>query len=111
MSSSRLSGQWSCQRLTTVSASRPGPATLRGIGSSGVLPTNTSVGMNVLSPVAQGDRLQVAGVFQGFKTGEFTVKSPDTRVRAMGSRSAGKQALPLKLADVCEAITTKLTKD
>lgn len=75
------------------------------------LPTITSVGMNVLAPVAQGDRLQVAGVFQGFKTGEFTVKSPATRVRAMGSRSAGKQALLLQLAEVCGATTAKLTKD
>lgn len=75
------------------------------------LPTITSVGMNVLAPVAQGERLQVAGVFQGFKTGEFTVKNPEGRARAMGARSAGKQAVLLKLADVCEASTAKLTKE
>jgi hypothetical protein len=74
------------------------------------LPTITSVGMNVLAPVTQGDRLQVAGVFQGFKNGEFTVKSPDDRARAMGARSAGKYAVLLKLAEVCDADTAKLTR-
>jgi hypothetical protein len=75
------------------------------------LPTITSVGMNVLAPVAQGERLHVAGVFQGFKSGEFTVKNPEGRARAMGSRSAGKQAVLLKLVEVCEASTSQLTKD
>jgi hypothetical protein len=75
------------------------------------LPTITSVGMNVLAPVAQGDKLTVAGIFQGFKTGEFTVRKPEDRSRSMGLRSAGKPALLLKLADVCEASTAALTKD
>lgn len=75
------------------------------------LPTITSVGMNVLAPVARGDRLAVAGVFQGFKTGEFTVRKPEDRARAMGLRSVGKPALLLKLVDVCEAATARLTKD
>lgn len=75
------------------------------------LPTITSVGMNVLAPVSQGDKLTVAGIFQGFKTGEFTVRKPEDRSRSMGLRSAGKPALLLKLADVCEASTAALTKD
>jgi hypothetical protein len=75
------------------------------------LPTITSVGMNVLAPVAQGDKLTVAGIFQGFKTGEFTVRKPDDRSRAMGMRSAGKPALLRTLAEVCEASTAALTKD
>jgi hypothetical protein len=75
------------------------------------LPSITSVGMNVLAPVAKGDRLAVAGIFQGFKTGEFTVRKPDDRSRAMGMRSVGKPALLVKLADVCEASTAALTKD
>lgn len=74
------------------------------------LPTITAVGMNVLAPVTQGDRLHVAGVFQGFKTGEFTVKNPADRARAMGARSAGKQAVLLKLGEVCDASTAALTK-
>jgi hypothetical protein len=73
------------------------------------LPTITSVGMNVLAPVAQGGRLAVAGTFQGFKTGEYTVKAPDGRARAMGMRSSGKAALELKLAEVCDESTTRLT--
>ncbi len=75
------------------------------------LPTITSVGMNALAPVAQGDRLSVTGIFQGFKTGEYTVRSPDSRARAMGLRSAGKPCLLMKLADVCEASTAALTRD
>jgi hypothetical protein len=75
------------------------------------LPTITSVGMNVLAPVAHGEHLTVAGIFQGFKNGEFTVRKPEDRARAMGDRSAGKPALSLKLADVCDASTAALTKD
>ncbi len=74
------------------------------------LPTITSVGMNALAPVAHGDRLAVAGVFKGFKTGEFTVNDPASRARAMGARSSGKPALLLKLAEVCEIGTPALTK-
>lgn len=75
------------------------------------LPTITSVGMNVLAPVAQAEHLTVAGIFQGFKTGEFTVRKPEDRARAMGTRSAGKPALLRTLAEVCEASTAALTKD
>lgn len=75
------------------------------------LPTITSVGMNVLAPVTHGDRLTLAGIFQGFKTGEYTVRRPDDRARAMGMRSAGKPCLHLKLADVCEASTAALIRD
>ncbi len=75
------------------------------------LPSITSVGMNALAPVTQGDRLVVAGAFKGFKTGEFTVRTPEDRARAMGSRSSGKQVLRLSLANACETPTAKLTKE
>lgn len=75
------------------------------------LPTITAVGMNVLAPVAEGERLHVAGVFQGFRTGEFTVRKPEDRARAMGLRSVGRPALLLKLAEVCEMATPRLIKD
>jgi hypothetical protein len=74
------------------------------------LPTITSVGMNALAPVSQAGRLVVAGEFAGFKTGEFTVRKPDERARAMGTRSAGKPALLITLAAVCDASTTALTR-
>lgn len=74
------------------------------------LPSVTSVGMNALAPVATGGKLHVAGIFQGFKTGEFTVRGPDDRVRAMGARSAGKKALYLTLAQASDASTAELTK-
>ena len=66
------------------------------------LPTVTAVGMNVLAPVAQGGRLQVAGTFGGFKTGEFTVRSPGDRARAIALRSGGKQSVLLQLSEVCD---------
>lgn len=75
------------------------------------LPTITPVGMNALAPVvAQNGRLTLAGVFQGFKTGETTVRSPGERSDAMGRRSTGKPALLLKLAEVHDANTAALTK-
>lgn len=74
------------------------------------LPTITSVGMNVLAPVAQGGRLVIAGTLEGFKTGEFTVRKPEDRARAMGVRSTGKAALLVSLSEVCEQTTAALTK-
>lgn len=73
------------------------------------LPTITKVGMNALAPVAQGGRLAVAGAFEGFKTGEYTVRTPETRARAMGLRSTGRAALALQLGDVGDENTTRLT--
>lgn len=74
------------------------------------LPTITSVGMNALAPVAQGERLNVVGEFKGFRAGEFTVKDPEGRSRAMGMRSGGRPALHISLGDLCER-TTKVLKD
>ncbi len=75
------------------------------------LPTITSVGMNALAPVAQPNgHLSVAGTFQGFRTGEFTVRTPNDRARAMGTRSVGQAALLLNLADVCDAEATSLKR-
>lgn len=74
------------------------------------LPTLTSVGMNALAPVAKNGRLHVAGTFQGFKTGEFTVNNPESRARAMGLRTVGKAGVRLSLADVGETSTPALKK-
>jgi hypothetical protein len=74
------------------------------------LPTLTSVGMNVLAPVTQGERLTVAGTFEGFKTGEFTVRKPEDRARAMGIRSTGKIGPLLTVGDVCDMTTAGLTR-
>lgn len=74
------------------------------------LPTITSVGMNVLAPVAKNEALVVAREFQGFRTGEYTVSDPDTRTRAMGMRSVGASGLKLELSKVYDAETAALTK-
>jgi hypothetical protein len=95
---------------------------LRAAGGSAVvdlkprlaeLPTITSVGMNALAPVAQGDRLTVAGAgdsFKGFRAGEYTVKTPGDRSRAMGMRTSGRPGLLIDLADLCDRTPETLKK-
>lgn len=69
------------------------------------LPTITPVGMNALAPLARRGQLEVAGAagFTGFSSGEFQVKTPKDRVRAMALRSlAGDaEARLVDLGDVC----------
>lgn len=69
------------------------------------LPTITAVGMNALAPVASSDgRLALAaGGFSGFRCGEFTVRDPETRARAMYDRSFDRKRVwkPLSLSEVC----------
>jgi uncharacterized protein (UPF0262 family) len=66
------------------------------------LPTITAVGMNALAPLAREGRLTLAGSsgFEGFSAGEFAVRTPENRAKAMGQRSSG--ALALTLTEVCE---------
>ncbi|HVJ90606.1 MAG TPA: BREX-6 system phosphatase PglZ [Labilithrix sp.] len=78
------------------------------------LPTITSVGMNVLAPVTSGEKVFPVFVkedkLDGFRCGEFTVNSPESRARAIGQKVSG-QAVPLwKLADVRTMSTTSLQK-
>ena len=57
------------------------------------LPTITAVGMNVLAPVATNGRIELpAGndFKKGLRAGEYAVKDPDSRVRAMGDRSVDR---------------------
>lgn len=80
------------------------------------LPSITAVGMNILAPVTQNGRVVLAGNdgFKGFKTGEYTVRKPDERVRAMSEKStdnisAGRRRVRgLTLAEVCNWSTTSL---
>ena len=54
------------------------------------LPTITAIGMNVLAPVSTNGRIRLPDgkdFKKGLRMGEYTVKDPDTRVRAMGERS------------------------
>ncbi len=82
------------------------------------LPGVTSVGMNVLAPVVNTGKLRLAeGVgFNGFKTGEYTVRKPDDRVRAMAGRSIGdsgagkKKARGVMLRDICDRNRQSLQK-
>ena len=67
------------------------------------LPTITAVGMNVLAPVAQGQRLDPvwrAGDFDGFHAGEYQVRDTEARARAMGTRADAKPARQLALEKV-----------
>ncbi|MCU0565449.1 MAG: BREX-6 system phosphatase PglZ [Oculatellaceae cyanobacterium Prado106] len=83
------------------------------------LPTLTAVGMNVLAPVNKSGRLVLASgeCFKGFKTGEYTVRTPEDRVRAMGERSSDqsgqaghRRVRGLSLSEVCTTPTGKLKK-
>ncbi|WP_437553169.1 BREX-6 system phosphatase PglZ [Sorangium sp. So ce367] len=54
------------------------------------LPTETAIGMNALAPVERNGRLRPAmkdGKIDGFFAGEFSVREPTERVRAMSQRS------------------------
>jgi PglZ domain len=96
---------------------------LEGAGATAILkgryselPSITAVGMNVLAPVSRAGRLMLAGEegFKGFKTGEYTVRNPADRTRAMAERSVyqsgNKRSCSLKLAEVCDASPADLKK-
>ncbi|MCB9479333.1 MAG: BREX-6 system phosphatase PglZ [Deltaproteobacteria bacterium] len=79
------------------------------------LPSVTSVGMNVLPPVASGGKLLPVvnasnSKITGFRAGEFTVSGPQDRARAMGNRSVGKPALIISLSEACEMQRSTLQK-
>ncbi len=75
------------------------------------LPSNTEVGMNVLAPVAASGKLHPAvrkGKVVGFSSGEFRVKDPDTRRRAMFERVGGDTCPWLSLSEVLNRDAKKL---
>ncbi|MCE7874389.1 BREX-6 system phosphatase PglZ [bacterium CPR1] len=81
------------------------------------LPSITSVGMNVLAPVCRDGSLTPDDrSFSGFRAGQYSVKNPQQRVRAMGDRSlerhAGSRRTPLllSLAEVGNLTAEKLAK-
>jgi PglZ domain-containing protein len=78
------------------------------------LPTITAVGMNALAPAMQpSGKLVPAGAgnkdFKGFRTGEFTVSTPESRARAIAARAGGK-VVALKLESVAEMELAELAK-
>jgi hypothetical protein len=82
------------------------------------LPTITAVGMNALAPVSQGGKLLLGGEngFKGFKTGEYTVCNPESRVRAIHDKSINdsnksrKRPPFLNLSEVRNYTTDQLKK-
>lgn len=82
------------------------------------LPSITAVGMNALAPVSKSGRLTLAGNdgFKGFRMGEYTVRSPDERFRAMSEKSidslgAGrKRARAIKLSEIRSRSVESLKK-
>ena len=66
------------------------------------LPTITNVGMNALAPVEREGHLTLVPapgktVFGGMRCGEFTVRNPATRVRAMAERSVNRKHKPVEI--------------
>ncbi|MFM7425262.1 MAG: BREX-6 system phosphatase PglZ [Elainella sp.] len=82
------------------------------------LPSITAVGMNALTPVSKAGRLTLAGSdgFKGFRAGEYAVRSPDERFRAMSEKSIDslgtgrKRARAIKLSEVRSRTIESLKK-
>jgi len=78
------------------------------------LPTDTVIGMNALAPVAKSGRLRLVttkqGRIAGFAAGEFTVQSPETRVKAMSQRSVVGLAEDIRLEEFQELSLTQLKR-
>lgn len=76
-----------------LAASLEGPGTTVHLAARlAELPTITAMGMNALAPASREGRLTLAPVpgktsFGGLRCGEFTVRDPATRLRAMAERS------------------------
>lgn len=77
------------------------------------LPTLTDIGMNVLAPLSVHGRLRpivLGGALKGFQSGEFQVRSPDTRQRAMFERIGGATCPWLTLSEVVSRDATSLRR-
>ncbi|MFN3151820.1 BREX-6 system phosphatase PglZ [Bremerella sp.] len=77
------------------------------------LPTVTSVGMNALAPVNHNGKMRpkVKGSnIQGFHTGQFQVKDPETRKRAMHERVGGRTCPILTLEEIGQLETKQLRR-
>ncbi|MBP7675930.1 MAG: BREX-6 system phosphatase PglZ [Thermoanaerobaculia bacterium] len=77
------------------------------------LPSLTAVGMNALAPVALEGRLRpivTNGSFEGFRTGEISVRRPADRAKAMGARSTGAPALLLDLKELVDLDVAALAR-
>ena len=81
------------------------------------LPTVSEVGMNVLAPVASAGKLTPAlaeqatgGKILGFDAGEFRVRDPETRRRAMHDRVGGATCPLLSLGEVLSRDSTSLKR-
>lgn len=83
------------------------------------LPTVTEVGMNVLAPVKVSGKLRPvlsrsspdrSPKFGGFQVGEYRVKDPETRQRAIRERVGGATCPLLKLKEVIEDDATTLRR-
>jgi hypothetical protein len=75
------------------------------------LPSVTEVGMNVLAPVSRHGKLQPAlsdGKVSGFRVGEFQVRDPKTRWRAIQERVGGETCPWLNLHEVVKDSVTTL---
>ncbi len=83
------------------------------------LPTVTEVGMNALAPVVREGKLRPKFLgkgaakskrFEGFTTGEFVVKTRDTRQRAMSQRTRGKTCPKIHVSQLLRQTTDQLSR-
>lgn len=86
------------------------------IGCYAELPTITAMGMNAIAPVSQDGKIRLPDgkdFSKGLKAGEYTVKDPDSRARAIGDRafssSRDRQSLSsLSLQQVAQSTSEAL---
>ena len=77
------------------------------------LPTITSVGMNALAPVSNSGKMRPSingSRIQGFHTGQFLVKDPESRKRAMHERVGGRTCPHLTLEEIGQLDTKQLRR-
>ena len=77
------------------------------------LPTETSVGMNVLAPVERNGRLRPVlkgGKIDGFTAGEFAVHDPATRLKAIKARSLDEAPGDLDLEELQDLTVPQLRR-
>lgn len=77
------------------------------------LPTITSVGMNALAPVSNSGKMRPSingSRIEGFHTGQFLVKNPESRKRAMHERVGGRTCPHLTLEEIGQLDTKQLRR-
>jgi len=97
--------------FTEIESTRATTAHLNGRLAE--LPTITSVGMNALAPVTYDGKMRpkvTGNNIQGFHSGQFQVRDPESRKRAMHERIGGRTCPILTLDEIGQLTMTQLRR-